>query len=192
MGLGLLQLRFNRSPRLLIRFDGGYIASCGAQWRNRTERPAAKGEQDGLPSPERANDCRRDAPPPSIRSPRCGPTDVQDGRYGWFHRESGTDHRGGNSHGTACRPWRRYVRKSSRSTVQILHRAVSSVMRTRQASARSIERSEYFRHSSSSRGTSRAKTNVGSRTRSPRLSSESTPSGEPSTHAVSRITASHV
>jgi len=49
MGLGLLQLRFNRSPRLLIRFDGGYIASCGAQWRNRAERAAAKGEQDGLP-----------------------------------------------------------------------------------------------------------------------------------------------
>ena len=56
MRLRVLQLRFNRSPRLLIRFDGGYMSSCGAQWLNRAERPAAKREQDSLPPPERAND----------------------------------------------------------------------------------------------------------------------------------------
>ena len=98
----------------------------------------------------------------------------------------------GNSHGTAWRPCRRYAEKSALSTVQILQRAVSSVIRTRHASAKSIDRSVYFRHNSKRRGISEAKSNAGSRMRSPRARRPRTSTGEPSTHAVSRTTASQV
>jgi len=97
---------------------------------------------------------------------------------------------GGNSHGTTWRPCRRYAEKSRQSTVQTLLWPSNSVIRTKQASARSIRRSRYFCNKSRTGFNSAARSKP--RIRSPRTINCKPGIGVPSRKANSNSTASQV